>query len=105
VKKIICAIVLLSVALGVCACSNGKAGVEMTAVIIELRGGTALVEPVENDSALASSDRISFSTSALDDIGAQVGDTVRILYSGEIMESYPAQIIAAGWSIVKKAAP
>ena len=95
-KKIICAIVLLSVALGVCACSNGKAGVEMTAVIIELRGRTALVEPVENDSALASSDRISFSTSALDDIGAQVGDTVRILYRGSHGELSAQIIVPAG---------
>ena len=72
----------------------------MVATILELGESHVLVEPAKEDPARASSDKISFGTANLEDIGAQVGSTVKITYSGEIMESYPAQIIAIRWELV-----
>lgn len=69
------------------------------ATVVEINGGTALVEPVENEWERSSSDRISFGISQLPDIGAEVGSVVEITYDGTIMESYPAQINAKSWKL------
>ena len=69
------------------------------AVVKEINGSTALVEPMETEEERQSSDRISFGTAGLEDIGAGVGTVVEITYTGGIMESYPAQIRATGWRI------
>ena len=65
--------------------------------VVELNGTSALVEPVAGEAERYSSDRISFHTGQLGDIGAQVGSDVEIFYTGGIMESYPAQIHAVKW--------
>lgn len=64
---------------------------------LELSGTSVLVEPIEGVPERRSSDRISFDTADLADIGAEVGTVVEITYTGGIMESYPAQIHATGW--------
>ena len=71
--------------------------VVMRAKIIELDSQTALVEPLEDDPARKSSDRIWVSIEKFDDIEAKVGSIVDIVYEGYIMETYPAQIKASGW--------
>lgn len=74
---------------------NGQA--EFYAVVIELYESEAsiLVEPVAGEEILKSADRISVSTQLpsrekVPEI--KVGDTVRIVYNGEVAETYPAQI-------------
>lgn len=69
------------------------------ATILEINGDSVLVEPVEGEDELRSSDKIEFSASGLDNIGAEVGSVVQVTYTGEMMESYPAQINATGWII------
>ena len=72
-----------------------------TAMVVELGEGYALVQPMEGEPEAASSDRITLGTADLEDIGAQVGCEVRIWYTGGIMESYPAQINAVKWELLR----
>lgn len=69
------------------------------AAVIELSGNTALVEPLEQEAERSSSDRISFDTFGLADIGAEVGSVVQVTYQGLIRESYPAGVDAIDWEI------
>ncbi len=69
--------------------------------VLELNGDLVLVQPAEGEDELLSSDRISFSTRELGDIGAEVGSRVEVYYTGGIMESYPAQINAIKWELSK----
>jgi len=73
-----------------------------TAVIMSVHGDYVIVEPVTGEAILRSGDRIGFSTGRLDDIGAAAGDTVNVKYTGFVQETYPAQIDAVRWSIIKK---
>lgn len=70
---------------------------DFTATVLELRETSALVQPVGGVAALC--DRISIGLDGLNNIGAVVGSTVRILYIGEVMESYPAQVKAVRWEL------
>ena len=72
------------------------------ATIRELTDTTAVVEPVEGTAERASSDRITFGTASLVDIGAAVGDLVEVRYTGDVMETYPAQIQVTGWGLLKE---
>lgn len=74
---------------------------KFTATVVELTDTTALVQPVEAEDALHSSDRISIGLDDLEDIGAQVGSDVVIYYTGGIMETYPAKVHATKWEIAK----
>ena len=75
------------------------------AVIKSIDESGVLVEVCEGEDLLRSSDQITFSHKDLDDIIAEVGDTVTVTYNGVVMESYPAQITALSWSIFKKHIP
>ncbi|MBQ3094486.1 MAG: hypothetical protein IJC52_04865 [Clostridia bacterium] len=67
------------------------------AVITEFHDGSVTVQPFEGEPEANSADRITFSTVSLPDIGAAVGMAIEVFYSGEIMETYPAQIHAYSW--------
>ncbi len=70
---------------------------EFLAVIVEYNGNLVVVEPLEGEEERNSCSRISFSVGELEDIEPCVGDTVRVYYTGGIMETYPAQINASSW--------
>lgn len=70
------------------------------ATIIELTETAALVEPLEGEEERNACDRFSINIEDLGAINAKMGDKVEIVYTGEIMESYPAQIRVASWSLV-----
>jgi|GEM_PF-797602 len=72
--------------------------------INELYENGAIILANEDDPICLSSDIISISTKELEDIGAAEGDIVKIEYTGDIMETYPAQVVAVSWSIIEKAA-
>ena len=74
---------------------------KFTATVLELNDTSALVQPVEGEEELRSSDQITFRIDGLENIGAQVGSCVEISYTGGIMESYPAQIHAVKWELAK----
>ena len=71
---------------------------KFVATVLEVGDGYALVQPVEGEEELLSSDKFSISTAELGDFGAQPGSEVEITYVGIIMESYPAQIHATRWA-------
>lgn len=99
-RTIICVIfVMMCVLVG---CSNQGKEVSFIATVLENNQSSLLVEPAEGSIELSNSDRfvahvgdaiITDSQGNKVDITAvAVGDKVMIIYSGEIAESYPAQI-------------
>ena len=72
------------------------------ATILEINGNSVIVEPHEDEPERSSASRISFGISELPNIDAKVGDFVKIIYTGGIMESYPAQINAVKWEKAKE---
>ena len=82
-------------------CTQGKTGIDersFSATIIEISGNTVTVEPLEGEDILRYADRVTFTNNDLDEINASAGDTVNILYTGEVRESYPAQVNAVSWA-------
>lgn len=69
------------------------------AEIIEISGGSVLVSPLEGEEEKTGCDQISFSTADLEKLPVSKGTVVRVTYSGEIMTSYPAGIVATDWEI------
>lgn len=60
----------------------------LRATVVEIQGGSLLVEPVEGSWELRSADRI-----LVDAAGeVRVGDVLEIEYNGELRETYPAQL-------------
>ena len=76
-----------------------KVEFSFVATILEMNGSIVCVEPVEGEEERLSSDKITFDVQYLGDIGAEVGSVVQVTYTGGIMESYPAQILAKSWKI------
>ena len=69
------------------------------ATILEINGSSVTVQPVENSAILMSSDKVSFGTADLEKIDAEVGSVVKVIYTGGVMESYPAKVNAKSWSL------
>jgi hypothetical protein len=99
IKSFLIPLVLLAVCI-LASCASDKTGDEHSfmATILDIKGDSVLVEPIEGEDILRSSDKISFSKESLDDISAVVGDVVNIVNTGDIMASYPAQINAVSWT-------
>ena len=73
--------------------SGGEAikAVSFEAKVLEIAGDkTILVSPDASSNEAKSSDKIS--VGVMSNSKFKVGDTVRIYYGGEILESYPAQL-------------
>ena len=116
-KKYIFLIFLLMFSISLVACGNNinnnivdepnndeiiKKEVSFEAKILEIHEKSILVEPVEGSNELKSSDKISLGVSNINiDFDLQLGQTIKIVYDGMIMESYPAQIIASKISLVE----
>ena len=79
--------------------------VTFEAKVLEVKNGYFLVEPVEGSWELNSADQIEVPVEHLDaGLEPQVGDIIKITYSGEIQESYPARISEVfGVEIVEEA--
>lgn len=69
------------------------------ATILEINGTSVTVQPVENSAILMSSDKVSFGTANLEKIDVEVGSVVKVIYTGGVMESYPAKVNAKSWSL------
>ncbi|WP_371723356.1 hypothetical protein [Isachenkonia alkalipeptolytica] len=68
---------------------------QFVATLLEIDENTILVEPAEGEDLLQSGDRVSINTDTLDpgDVPEmEGGDTLRIFYTGDVMESYPLQL-------------
>ena len=100
-KKLIALMLVLVCVISLVACDN-KSGKDFDkvedkhqfeATILEIYEGSFLVKPADGTTELNSSDKIVASTQNADkSIEWKVGDLVLITYSGEILESYPAQL-------------
>ena len=69
------------------------------ATILEINGSSVTVHPVGNSAVLMSSDKVSFGTTGLEKIDVEVGSVVKVIYTGGVMESYPAKVNAKSWSL------
>lgn len=76
-----------------------KAEHSFTATVLEVGESSALVQPVSDSAELRSSDKISFGIGELEKLDVEVGSVVKVTYTGEIMESYPARIHATSWQL------
>ncbi len=74
----------------------------MNVKVIEITGKTILAEPLGEDPAGKSCDRISFSAERLKRIEVGVGDYVKVTYIGGMKENNPAQIDVTDWMIAKE---
>ncbi len=100
-RIIICSIFIMLCLLVGCSNQEGEE-FSIVAIVLENNQSSLLVEPVEGSIELSSSDRIvaHVSDAIITDAkgnkvnitAVAVGDQVMIVYSGEIAESYPAQI-------------
>ena len=75
------------------------------ATVLEISVVSALVEPLEGEAELKSSDRIRFSVKGLEGMEGtrmEPGDIVEIFYDGMIKESYPAGIAVSRWELSEK---
>lgn len=85
--------------------SNGDSDDEVDvhsfiATVLEVNGDYIVVEPLEGELELRSSDKISFNISDTD-VDIKIGDIVNVKYTGYIMETYPAQINVTGLELCK----
>ncbi len=93
-KKTVSVIVLLCT-IFLAGCGEETANPYFNATVLEVYEKSVLVEPFEGEVELSSSDQIVVSTEVVSTHEVpqmEVGDTIRIVYNGEIAESYPAQI-------------
>lgn len=65
---------------------------QFSAVVLEIDGGSLLVEPLEGEQIRSSHDRIAVYTGALALPELAAGDEVRIVYDGQIQTGDPAGI-------------
>lgn len=78
---------------------NTKQAKNFVGTVIEINDSNVIVKPKEDSWVLNSSDKISFNVTKLEKLKVNVGDMVLVTFNGEIMESYPAQIVATKWEI------
>ena len=85
--------ILLSVVLILSLCACDKAKPDFEATVIEKRESMLLVAPDEDEKLYSIADRIYVTLPDEIDISDfTTGDKVKITYSGEVAESYPAHI-------------
>lgn len=103
-KKLYCGVFLCSlISIMLCACGKKGNSVEMLdsadpipetvtfqATVIEATDNSILVKPIDGSLELNSSDE--FSIPNKEQLELQTCDLVEIIYNGEILESYPAQL-------------
>jgi hypothetical protein len=82
---------------------NDSEKFSFNARIVEIQDGSALVEPIGVEHISLFSDRVSFGTAGLYDIGASVGDVVAVVFTGDVEDTDPPVIIATTWSLVNLA--
>ena len=88
-------IVFLLITITGCAAAHERENPYFHASVIEVNEKYVLVQPFEGEEELKSADQIQVSTEVVSthDIPAmEEGTQIRIVYNGDIAESYPAQI-------------
>lgn len=101
--KILCLCMIWIMLLAGCGAADAKEqeeSVSFTAVVRDVNEQSVVVEALPEEQV---SGQFSFGTADLSDIGAAVGDTVKVVFEGDIMETYPMQILVSEWEMVEKA--
>ena len=84
---------LLSIVLIFSMCACGKKETSFKATVIENRGNILLVAPNEDEKIYSIADRVYITPPDETDISVfRTGDKVKIVYGGNVAESYPAHI-------------
>ena len=66
---------------------------KMTGTVLEITNGTMVVEPLEGEDELSSSDKFVVSMEHMNASSEpKVGDIIEVTYNGDIEESYPARL-------------
>ena len=66
---------------------------KMTGTVLEITNGTMVVEPLEGEDELSSSDKFVVSMEHMNaSPEPKVGDIIEVTYNGDIEESYPARL-------------
>ncbi|MCD8333912.1 MAG: hypothetical protein LUC35_00885 [Clostridiales bacterium] len=93
-KRFLCTLLTVAVLLSLTACGGETSNrVTFQATILEADESGFLVEPVAGSAELNSSDRIVVPMTAMESSPEpEAGDTLEIVYNGDIAESDPAQI-------------
>lgn len=76
-------------------CGNEAKNPYFNASVLEVYENSVLVEPFEGSDELKSADQIDVNTEVISTHEVpemEAGTTIRIVYNGDIAESYPAQI-------------
>lgn len=99
-KKKIVLFIAVVIMIAVLIISLNNTNETFTATVLENMGTSFMVEPIEGETELNSSDKISVKVpqkngTLLDLSEFTTGSKVVITYNGVIMESYPAQINAS----------
>lgn len=88
---------LLAAMLSFALCACGTRGADtlttcvLTGTVVEIHGDSMLIEPAEGSPERNSADRFSIPLANIEaSPGPQIGDTVEVLYDGDILETYPA---------------
>ena len=93
-KKIV-SVVLLFCATFIVGCGNEAANPYFNGTVVEVYEKSVLVEPFEGAEELKSADQFDVSTKVISTHEVpemEEGTTIRVLYNGDIAETYPAQI-------------
>ena len=93
-------IMLLSIVTAGCGKNDTKKE-KFTATIIEKNDDYVVVEPCEEEMIRNSADKISFSIKELENFYCPYGSIVEVTYTGEIRETYPAEIDAISWRFIE----
>lgn len=93
--------VLLCLTSAAAGCGKQADTEHFTAKIVEISEDNILVEPDPEEAVRNSGDLFLFNIGELAEIGAKPGDRVILSYTGEIRETYPAQIEVTDWRLVE----
>ena len=98
----VCMVVLLIFSLSACGNKEPESSeVSMFARVMSIgENGEVMLEPLRGDTARRSANRIAINANELGALDLCYYDLVEVIYTGEIMESYPAQIHAISWKKV-----
>ncbi len=89
------AVVLLISMIFIAGCENEAANPYFNATVLEVYEKSVLVEPFEGEEELPSADQFVVNTDVVSTNEVpqmEEGTTIRVVYNGDIAESYPAQI-------------
>lgn len=78
-----------------------EAATSFKATVLEINEKSVLVAPFGEENDISGVDKIAFSTTNLPKLYIKVGSKIKVGYNGQVMYSYPAQINALSWQLIK----